>query len=546
MKKCVIGIDFGTLSGRAVLIDTENGKQLAESTLEYPHAVIDTTLPSGLKLGEGFALQAPEDYIEVLKTVIPNVMKSSGISAKEVVGVGVDFTTCTIIPTDENLTPLSFKEEFKNEPYAYARLWKHPSAQEEADEITELAKRRGEKWIKRYGGKLSNQFALPKILETLRKAPLVYDAAKRFIEGGDFITYILTGEEKHAQAFVGYKACWNEESGYPSDDFMCELDPRLSGIFGTKLSDKISPVSEIAGRVCNYGAELTGLEVGTPVALAVPDAHCALPALNVTDEDEMLLVLGTSACQIINSKIKYDVEGIFGYVKDGIYPGYYTYEAGQCSTGDIFSWFVKNYIPSGYENEAKARGISIHKLLREKAERLSPGESGLIALDWVGGNRNVLSDSDLRGMILGMSLHTKPEEIYRAWIEATAFGAKIIMENYENSGLIIKKICAAGGIAVKDPFLMQIYADVLEKNIRVAATTQAAALGSAIYASVAAGIFKNAIVAAKKLAPPSTVSYTPKKENSEIYRKLYEEYKILHDYFGRGQNEVMKRLGKLK
>ena len=542
MRKCVIGIDFGTLSARAVLIDAISGDQLAESTLEYRHAVIESELPTGKKIGAGFALQDPEDYLEVLRTVFRKVLSDSGVSKKEVLGLGVDFTTCSLMPTDEKLIPLSFKEEFKDEPHAYAKLWKHPSAQAEADEITALAKKRGEGWLNIYGGKISNQFALPKILETLRKAPTVYDAAKRFIECGDWITSVLTGNENHALAFAGYKACWNEESGYPSDEFMTELDPRLHGIVGTKLSEKISPASEIAGRISEYGAELTGLEAGTPVALAVPDAHAALPALNVTEDGDMLFVIGTSTCHIVNSKEKKTVNGIFGYVKDGIIPGCYTYEAGQCATGDIFDWFTKNYLPSRYEDEAKERGMSVHALLREKAAKLRPGESGLIALDWVGGNRCVLADADLRGMILGMSLRTLPEEIYRAWIEATAFGSKIIVDNYENSGLKVKSICAAGGIAVKDPMLMQIYADVLDKSIRVASSTQAGALGSAMYASVAAGIYENVTVAAKKLSPPSTVSYSPIKENVQIYRALFEEYKTLHDYFGRGENNVMKRL----
>ena len=545
MPKYVIGIDYGTLSGRCVLVDVNSGEEIAESVLNYAHAVMDETLPNGEKLPSSFALQHPEDYLDVLRTTVPDVLSKAGISAEDVIGLGIDFTACTVLPMDEKGTPLCMKDEFKDNKHSYVKLWKHHAAQPEADEINELAAKRGEPWLPIYGGKVSCEWALPKILETLRKAPEVYDNTYRFIEAADWLSLMLTGEETHSAPFAGYKGLWNAETGYPSNDFMTALDPRLDGIVGTKLSEKVLGMDKKAGYINESGAALTGLNIGTPVSLPMIDAHAAMPALNITDDGDLMLIVGTSSCHILNSKEVKSVEGICGYVKDGVVPGLYTYEAGQAGVGDIFDWFVKNCVPAGYAEEAREKGISIHKLLREKASKLSVGESGLLALDWWNGNRSVLVNSNLTGMILGMTLGTKPEEIYRALIEATAFGLKVIVEQYENSGISINSICAAGGIAQKDEMMMQIYADVLDREIRIAGSTQAGALGSAIYASVAAGAYADLKAAAEKLSKPDAKTYAPIAENAMAYKRLYGEYKTLHDYFGK-ENKVMERLNEFK
>ena len=541
MKKYVIGIDYGTLSGRCVLVDVNSGDEVAESVLNYPHAVMDECLPNGDKLPSSYALQHPEDYLDVLKITVPDVLNKANVTADDVVGLGIDFTACTILPMDENGTPLCMKDEYKDERHAYVKLWKHHAAQGEADEINELATKRGEKWLSIYGGKVSCEWALPKILQVLREAPEIYDDTYRFIEAADWLSLILTGEETHSAVFAGYKGLWNAETGYPSNDFMVALDSRLDGIVGTKLSTNVLGMDKTAGKIDARGAQLTGLKVGTPVSLPMIDAHAAMPALNITGDGDLMLILGTSACHILNSKDVKNVEGICGYVKDGVIPGLYTYEAGQAGVGDIFDWFVKNCVPASYTEEAKEKGISIHKLLREKANKLSVGESGLLALDWWNGNRSVLVNSNLTGMLLGMTLGTKPEEIYRALIEATAYGLKVIVEQYENSGISIKSICSAGGIAQKDEMMMQIYADVLGREIRIAGSTQAGALGSAIYAAVASGIYADVKMAAQKLSKNDVKLYKPIKENVKNYRILYKEYKILHDYFGK-ENSVMEKL----
>ena len=545
MSRYVIGIDYGTLSGRCVLVDVNSGEEIAESVLNYAHAVMDETLPNGEKLPSSFALQHPEDYLDVLRTTVPDVLSKAGVGAEDIIGLGIDFTACTVLPMDEKGTPLCMKDEFKDNKHSYVKLWKHHAAQPEADEINELAAKRGEPWLPIYGGKVSCEWALPKILETLRKAPEVYDNTYRFIEAADWLSLMLTGAETHSAPFAGYKGLWNAETGYPSNDFMTALDPRLDGIVGTKLSEKVLGMDKKAGYINESGAALTGLNIGTPVSLPMIDAHAAMPALNITDDGDLMLIVGTSSCHILNSKEVKSVEGICGYVKDGVVPGLYTYEAGQAGVGDIFDWFVKNCVPAGYAEEAREKGISIHKLLREKASKLSVGESGLLALDWWNGNRSVLVNSNLTGMILGMTLGTKPEEIYRALIEATAFGLKVIVEQYENSGISINSICAAGGIAQKDEMMMQIYADVLDREIRIAGSTQAGALGSAIYASVAAGAYADLKAAAEKLSKPDAKTYAPIAENAMAYKRLYGEYKTLHDYFGK-ENKVMERLNEFK
>ena len=542
MKKYVIGIDFGTLSGRTVLFDAIDGREIAISELAYPHAVMDKSLPCGKKLPDQFALQHPEDYLEVLRTTIPDVLAKGKISADEVAGLGIDFTACTLLPVDADGTPLCMTEKFSDEPHAYVKLWKHHAAQAEADEVTRVAHEMGEDWIETFGSKISSEWAIPKILETLRKAPMVYEATDRFYEAGDWLSFMLTGEESHAAAFAGYKALWRAGKGYPSKEYFKALDPRLENLIGTKLSSEVRTVDKIAGHLNERGATLTGLAVGTAVALPMIDAHAALPAIGAVNSGDIVMIIGTSSCHIMHSDKCSDVMGICGYVEDGVVPGCTTYEAGQSCVGDGFAWFVDNLVPASYTKEAEEKGISIHKLLREKASALEVGESGLLALDWFNGNRSILNDANLSGVILGLTLSTRAEEIYRALLEATAYGSRIIIDQFDKNGLEIKEIRAAGGIAKKDPLMMQIYADVLKKPIYIADTTQAGAIGSAIYAAYVAGMYPTVNDAAKTLGVACTTKYTPIAANSEKYEMLYKEYVRLHDYFGRGENDVMKKI----
>lgn len=546
MSKYVIGIDFGTLSGRAVLMDTATGREIAESTMEYKHAVMDVCLPSGKKLQPNYALQHPADYLEVLGVTVREVVKKSGVDIADISGFGIDFTSCTLIALDENMQPLCFKEKYTDEPHAYVKLWKHHGAQPEADEINALAASRGEKWFPYFGGRVSSEWVLPKILEVLHDAPDIYNETYRFMEAGEWMTYLLCGNEIQNPNFAGFKNLWTKEWGFPDDEFFAALDPRLSGIMGTKLCDKVGKMSDLAGRMTESGACLTGLAVGTAISTPIIDAHSAIPALNMVRDGDMTLTIGTSSGYLLNTKENITVEGICATVGDGLFDGLYTHEAGQSAVGDIFAWFTNNCVPESYEKEAVEKGVSIHKLLREKAKNLRPGESGLLALDWHNGNRSVLDNGDLSGLILGLTLQTRPEEIYRALIESVVFGTKVIFDRFEECGASIKNVCAAGGIAQKDEMMMQIYADVLNRPIRIAGTKQACARGAAISATVAAGCYSDIFTACDALSIPDYCIYYPNEENREIYEKLFAEYKTLHDYFGTGVNKVMERLTEMK
>ncbi|MGB8451492.1 MAG: ribulokinase [Anaerocolumna sp.] len=551
MKKYTIGIDYGTLSGRAVLVDVENGEEICFSAVEYKHGVIDEYLPgSTQRLAPETALQHPEDYLDVLRTAIPEVLKMGKITKEQVIGAGVDFTSCTVLPVDKNGIPLCFKEEYKNRPHAYVKLWKHHAAQAQADRFNEVAHHRKEKFMGRYGDRMSSEWVVPKAMQILHEDEEIYQAMDRFIEAGDWIVRMLTGEEKRSLCQAGYKAVWSKKDGYPSKEFFTALDPKMTNFTQEKLSTDIYATTDCAGYLTRSGSELTGLLEGTPIAVANIDAHVALPAVRITEPGKMLMIMGTSTCHIMMSKEEHFIPGVGGVVEDGVVPGYFAYEAGQACVGDHFDWFVKNCVPADYEAEAVKKGISIHRLLEDKVKNQLPGESGLIALDWWNGNRSILTDADLSGMLLGATLHTKPEEIYRALIEATAFGTRIIIEAFEEGGVPIEELYAAGGIAQKNGMMMQIYADVTNKEIHISSSKQAPALGAALFGAVAAGTARGGYdtieAASMHMSRLEDKVYTPKAEHVKGYDMLFQEYKILHDYFGKGGNNVMKRLKVIK
>ena len=550
-KKYTIGVDFGTQSGRAVLVDVATGEEVATAVKEYPHGVMDEYLPDGkTKLDPDWALEHPRDYLDVLQETIPAVLSQAGVQAEDVIGIGIDFTACTMMPIDREGNPLCFQGKYKSHPHAYVKLWKHHAAQDEANKLNQIAEERNEEFLKRYGGKISSEWLIPKIWQILDEAPEIYNEAYKFIEAADWIVLQLCGQEKRNSCTAGYKAIWHKRHGYPSKDFFKALDPRLENVVDEKLSRDIYPIGSKAGEITEKASKLTGLKPGTAVAVGNVDAHVAVPAVGITSEGKMLMIMGTSTCHMLLAKEEKIVPGICGVVEDGIIPGYMGYEAGQSCVGDHFEWFVENCVPAHYTEEAKKRGVSIHTLLSEKAQKLAVGESGLIALDWWNGNRSILVDVDLTGMILGCTLLTKPEEIYRALVEATAYGTRMIIETFEENGVPITELYAAGGIAEKNPFIMQIYADVTNREIKISGSPQAPALGSAMFGAVAAGKerggYDSIVDAAKVMAKIKDVTYKPIPQNVEVYNKLFAEYKILHDYFGKGYNDVMKRLKQIK
>ena len=549
--KYAIGLDYGTESGRAVLVDVTDGREVATAVHPYGDGVIDEVLPgTDIELPHDFALQNPADYIEVLRVTIPAVLQEAGVDAEDVIGLGTDFTACTMLPIDEAGTPLCQKAEWRDNPYAWVKLWKHHAAQPEANRLNEIAEERGEGWLQRYGGKISSEWLFPKIWETLNKAPEVYEAADRFIEAADWIVLQLTGQERRNSCTAGYKAIWSKREGYPGDEFFAALDPRLRDVVDDKLSREIYALGQRAGGLTPEMAELTGLRPGTAVAIGNVDAHVSVPAATVVEPGRMVIIMGTSNCHMVLGTEERMVPGMCGYVEDGIIPGFQGYEAGQSCVGDHFAWFVKNCAPAAYHGEAEAQGIDLHQLLEDKAAQQKPGEHGLLALDWWNGNRSVLVDVDLTGMLLGATLATRAEDIYRALIEATAYGTRMIIDTFQENGVAVDEIVACGGLPERNKLLMQIYADVTGREIRISASQQTPALGSAMFGAVAAGRaaggYDSIFEAAGQMARLKDEVYTPIADHKAVYDQIYAEYVRLHDYFGRGENDVMKRLKALK
>ncbi|GIP39859.1 ribulokinase [Paenibacillus sp. J31TS4] len=545
--KYAIGVDYGTESGRALLVDLTTGAEIAAAVTPYPHGVIDEELPgSGERLGHGWALQHPDDYMEVLRRSVPEVLRQGGVSSNQVIGLGIDFTSCTIMPLDREGVPLCLKEEWRGNPHAWVKLWKHHAAQGEANRINALARERGESFLPRYGGKLSSEWMLPKVWQILNEAPDVYASADLFIEAADWVVMQMTGRLVRNSSMAAYKAIWHKHVGYPSPDFLTALDPRLADLIEIKLRGPIMPLGTRAGGLSLEMAALTGLSPGTAVAVGNIDAHAMVPAVGVVSPGKLVLAMGTSTCHLLMSDQELQIEGMAGVVEDGIVPGYYGYEAGQSAVGDIFAWYVEEAAPAYIRQNADKEGVSVHGWLEREASDYRPGENGLLALDWWNGNRSVLMDADLTGIIVGMTLQTKPEEIYRALLEATAFGTRRIIDAFTQNGILVDELFACGGLPQRNKLLMQIMADVTNREIRIADSTQTAALGAAIYGAVAAGAeaggFDSIAEAAGRMGRIREKSYKPIPDHVEIYDKLYREYMGLSDYFGRGGNDVMKRL----
>lgn len=553
MPKYVIGVDFGTESGRALLVDVADGREVATYVHPYANGVIDERLPAdagSVRLEPDWALQDPNDYLAVFKHAVPAVLAESGVAPEDVIGLGIDFTACTMLPTKADGTPLCFLPAYRNRPHAWVKLWKHHAAQPEANKLNETARRLGYTFLDRYGGKISSEWFVPKAWQILDEDPQIYAAADRLIEGADWVVWQLTGVETRNLTTAGYKGIWSKQDGFPPNEFFKALDPRLETLVDDKLSRTIAELGQRAGGLTEAAAAWTGLRPGTAVAVANVDAHVAVPAATVTEAGRMVIIMGTSNCHMVLGTEERIVPGMCGYVEDGIIPGFFGYEAGQSCVGDHFAWFTENCVPAAYEREAANRGVNIHQLLEEKAAALKPGESGLLALDWWNGNRSVLVDVDLTGLLLGMTLATRPEEIYRALIEATAYGTRVIIEAFADHDVPVHEIVATGGLPDRNQLLMQIYADVTGRPIKVARTHQGGALGSAMHGAVAAGAaaggYDTIVEAARCMAGLRDDQYVPNPAAGQVYDQLYAEYVTLHDYFGRGANDVMKRLKTLK
>jgi len=532
MEPLVVGVDFGTLSGRAVVVRVRDGAELGSAVSEYRYGVLDEALPNGQPLPADWALQVPSDYIDVLRNAVPEALRDAGADPRDVIGIGTDFTACTVVPVTASGTPLCQLPEFADEPHAYVKLWKHHAAQPQADRINQLARTRAEKWLPRYGGLISAEWEFAKALQILEEAPGVYEATHHFVELADWIVWQLSGNYVRNACTAGYKGIY-QDGQYPSRDFLTELNPDFTDFVVDKLAHPLGQLGASAGMLTARAAAWTGLPEGIAVAVGNVDAHVTAPAARAVEPGQMVAIMGTSTCHVMNGAELREVPGMCGVVDGGIVAGLWGYEAGQSGVGDIFAWFVENCLPYEVDNP--------HEHLTDLARDQQIGEHGLIALDWHGGNRSVLVDADLSGVIIGQTLATRPEDMYRALMEATAFGTRTIIDSFIDSGVAVRELVIAGGL-VKNDLLMQIYADVTNLPLSIVGSAQGPALGSAMHAAVAAGAYPDIRAAAGEMGSVVKDVYLPIEANVEAYQELFEEYQTLHDYFGRGGNEVMHRL----
>ena len=545
MKKYAIGVDFGSLSGRAVLADVSDGAVLAASVMEYPHGIMERSLPGGKRLPAEWSLHHPADYLDVLGHIVPEVLKAGHVDAADVLSIGIDCTASSVLPVTGEGVPLCFLPEFADEPHAYIHLWKHHAAQPQADRMTEKAAERNEKWLPAYGGKVSCESALPKLWQLLEESPRVCDAMAYWIEAVDWLVWQLCGNAVISSCCAGYKHLYCAPDGYPSEDYLSSLDPRLARVFRDKCSLPVAPVFSKAGTLTEEMARRLGLDPGTAVAVGMIDAHACAPAAGITGPGEMVMILGTSACMMTCGEDYRSIPGCYA-VKDGILPGLWGFEGGQNSVGDLFSWMLRECVPEHTLREARDRQLSIHEYLTELASRRKPGESGLLALDWFNGNRSVLMDSGLTGMIMGLTLRTQPEDIYRALAEAAAYGARMIIDSFREHGLKVNRLLVTGGISQKNRMMMQIYADVLDMPVRVIPASHGSALGSAIAGAVAAGCYATVQDAIRHMAPRAEKVYQPDPGNHRIYERLYRLYARLYRACGQDGHSVMKDLLAIK
>ncbi|MCX7818780.1 MAG: ribulokinase [Kiritimatiellae bacterium] len=545
--KYTLGLDYGTNSVRALLADVEDGREVASAVWTYAHGEEGVVLSRD----PNFARQHPADYVEGAVRVIRAVLAAArrsvrGFRSEQVAGIGVDTTGSTPMPVDAAGRPLALQRRWAAHPAAMAWLWKDHTAAAEAAEITELARAMRPHYLAKCGGTYSSEWFFSKILHCLRTTPEVFRAAHLWVECCDWVPALLTGTEAPDRLTVGvcaagHKAMYSDEwGGYPDAEFLARLDPAL-GALRERLRPRAAAIDQPAGRLTVEWARRTGLPAGIPVAVGALDAHLGAVGSGVAP-GTMAIILGTSACHMMvvpPGGAVPDIPGLCGIVRGSILPAHVGLEAGQSAFGDIFNWFVNHVRPLGR--------AGTHEALSAAAARLRPGESGLLALDWNNGNRTVLADPRLGGLLVGQTLYTTPAEIYRALIEAAAFGTLRIIERFEEFQIPVRSIVACGGIAEKNPLVMQTLADVTGRPIRVARSSQTCALGAAIAAAVVAGVYPDVPSAQAAMAGTRPGAYRPRRGAHAVYRELYELYRMLHDAFGTPEGNgrlypVMKRL----
>ncbi|KQV71295.1 ribulokinase [Nocardioides sp. Root122] len=540
----VVGVDYGTLSGRAVVVRVSDGAELGTAVHPYPHAVLERTLPADLAgverpLPPEWALQVPEDYREVLRMAVPAAVEAAGIDPSRVIGIATDFTACTMVPTLADGTPLNEVEGLADRPHAYVKLWKHHAAQAQADRINELARTRGEAWLPRYGGLISSEWEFAKGLQLFEEDAALYDRMEHWVEAADWIVWQLCGTYVRNACTAGYKGQY-QDGAYPSPEFLTALSPGFGDFVTDKLEHRIGALGARAGTLTAQAAAWTGLPEGIAVAVGNVDAHVTAPAAQAVGSGQMVAIMGTSTCHVMNAEVLREVPGMCGVVDGGIVDGLWGYEAGQSGVGDIFGWFVEHGVPAYVAEAAADAGESVHEHLTRLAAQQEVGEHGLVALDWHSGNRSVLVDHELSGLVVGQTLATRAEDVYRALLEATAFGTRVIVETFRDSGVPVEELIVAGGLT-KNALLMQVYADVTRLPLSIIDSEQGPALGSAIHAAVAAGAYDDVPAAAKQMGKVRRDVYVPDEDRAASYDLLFQQYLALHDHFGRATT-TMRRL----
>jgi L-ribulokinase len=524
------------------LLDLRSGVEAAVAVVRYASGVIDRVLPeTGEELPSDWALQDPDDWRAVIEQGIPAVLDSAGISGQAVIGLGIDFTCCTVLPVTSDGTPLCSLESWRARPHAWPKLWKHHAAQPVADRLNEVARARGESFLARYGGKISSEWYFPKLIELWLEDRDVYHAASGFIEACDWIVWQLTGHERRATCAAGYKALWSPGGGLPPTDFFVSAYPGFDRP-DEKLGTQFFPLGSCAGALRPELAEKVGLSASVAVAVGNVDSFVSVPGAGVLDPTSFLIVIGTSICDVVVHPEEILLPGITGVVGDGVLPGLYGYEAGQAAVGDMLAWFV--------ELSGESAGSDRYAELEREAARLRPGANGLVALDWWNGNRTVLADADLSGVLCGMTLQTTQPEIYRALLESIAFGNRRIIDNFEEHGLLLNKLVACGGIAEKSPLTMQLLADTSGRRVVVPGSTEIPARGAALFGAVAAGPeaggFSDIMTAIDALAPAAGARYDPDPAAVDVYEDLYRLYRQLHDTLGQKQRELLHGLKSIR
>ena len=521
-----LGLDFGTESVRAVLVDLR-GRERASVVAKYRHGQIIETLPgSKKKLPPHYALQHPLDWLESAAKATHAALRQAEARREDVLGIGVDFTSCTMLPTKRDGTPLCLLKPFANEPLAWPKLWKHHGALAQTDRINTVARERGERFLKRYGGIIGLEWFFPKMLETLELAPHAYDAADVWLEAGDWLVWQLVGGPAESlprsTCQAGYKGMWNATEGYPSEDFLRAVNPKFARVVKDKMPGRLLAPGVAAGGLTGAMAKQFGLREGTPVSTAIIDAHAGVPGAGAAEPGTLVMVMGTSSCHMLNSEVERSVPGVAGVVQNGILPGFYGYETGQAAVGDAFDWL------------RRTTGQRDFVQLGREAAALPPGAEGVRCVDWFNGCRTPLMDGSLRGVFTGLALHHRPAHLYRALLEASAFGLRWIVERLREGGVPVRRFVATGGLPHHNPLVVQVYADVLGESITVHPSKQGPALGAAILGALAAGAFQSPGEAIRAMATPKPGTapvFAPTRSHRASYEALYREYRRLGDFF---------------